>query len=250
MVGPFAVLLLAAVALLLAWSIQDPLTWNRTVVNEDTGESYGQCSSENAEFFLLPLLCLMACATLMCAVMACKTKDVDSRFSESKWIFYTIFVQIQVLILGIPVLVILGYESANATYLGRSLVVFVMVITVVLLMIGPKVHRIVMEAARTEPGSSYVSSMPSEASSLKRGTYGKINVTGISMKNNSKSKLRLAALSRLSNDRSQHSRSQDELSESQLRPDSISKEFEAEGYPTPIESSRQEKSTDTTGEIS
>lgn len=64
--------------------------------------------------------------------------DIDKRFSESNWIFYTIFLQFQVLLLGIPMLVALNNSSANASYLGKTLIIFVIVLTTLLFMFGPK----------------------------------------------------------------------------------------------------------------
>ena len=183
--GPFLVICLCTVAVLIAWSVIDPLSWKRTEINEATEESYGRCISRHANTFLIPLVALMGISTSACAVMAWITKDVDSRFAESKFIFYTIFVQIQVLMLGVPVLVILEFASANTTYLDRSMLVFLVVMTVVILMIGPKVNRVYSQRNKARSITSDEKCSPesghSSVGERRRGTYGQVTVTGLNM---------------------------------------------------------------------
>lgn len=138
-VGPFVANMLATIAILVVWTIVDPWQWDRKVIDDVTLETYGKCQSKNALRFLIPLLCLMALSTIACGVMAFKCRDIDVRFSDSNYIFYTIFVQIQVLLVGIPVLGILNNASADATLLGRSLLIFVIAMTTLTFMILPKV---------------------------------------------------------------------------------------------------------------
>lgn len=120
---PFCGALVATVALLIAWTVEDPLQWVREEVDHETGESYGECQSRNSAMrYIIPIACLMLGCAVACGYFAYKTKDIaDSRLGESSWIFYTFFVQLQVLLLGIPILVILDEASAEATYLGRTL---------------------------------------------------------------------------------------------------------------------------------
>ena len=190
--APFAVLTLCTVAILLVWSIVDPLSWNRTVIDLNTDESYGRCNSDYAMYFVIPLVCLMALSTISCAVMAWITKDVDSRFADSQGIFNTIFVQMQLLLLGIPTLIVLGYSSADATYLGRSMVVFLLVMTVVILMIGPKVVRTLQSkqrdgsTSRVDPsrgptGAGSEASQLSNGTGRRRGNIGQVTVSGLNI---------------------------------------------------------------------
>eukprot|EP00549_Striatella_unipunctata_P025640 CAMPEP_0118723420 /NCGR_PEP_ID=MMETSP0800-20121206/31993_1 /TAXON_ID=210618 ORGANISM="Striatella unipunctata, Strain CCMP2910" /NCGR_SAMPLE_ID=MMETSP0800 /ASSEMBLY_ACC=CAM_ASM_000638 /LENGTH=254 /DNA_ID=CAMNT_0006631843 /DNA_START=277 /DNA_END=1038 /DNA_ORIENTATION=+ len=168
------------------WSLLDPFTWKRKVIDQETGESYGQCESTHKEIFMGPLVALMTISTGACAFMACKTKDVDDRFSESNWIFYTIFTQIQVLLVGIPLLFVLGNASADATYLGRGLLVFVVVFTVLILMVGPKVMRKFRgdkDGSRSvvTPHSSAEQGRSTRGRSFQRGSIsrGSVKITGI-----------------------------------------------------------------------
>lgn len=181
-VGPFALIVLCTVGVLVAWTVLDPFVWERRIIDAQSLETYGRCSSEHSLFYVIALVVLMAVSTVACGFMAWKTKDVDSRFSESKWIFYTIFVQIQVLLLGIPVLVILDNASADATYFGRVLVIFLLVVTTIMLMIGPKVAATILHDAETQRNSDASSAINRRSSTLSgRGNIasGGTRVSGI-----------------------------------------------------------------------
>lgn len=144
-VAPFLVIIGLTVTVLLVWTVLHPFLWVREIVDPVSGASYGRCSSgEHTLVYMIVILTLMVITTVATGMMAWKTKDIDERFAEAKWIFYTIFVQIQLLLLGIPVLVILNSDSSSeeATYLGRSLLLFLIVFTTISMMIGPKVVRV------------------------------------------------------------------------------------------------------------
>jgi len=66
---------------------------------------------------------ILLAATVLTGWMAWKTKDIDAKFSESSWIFITIVLQFQVLVVGSPILIILEQQSAEATYVGRVLLI-------------------------------------------------------------------------------------------------------------------------------
>ena len=141
-VGPFVIAMVATIAILVAWTVVDPLRWEREVIDQSTGETYGQCQSSNGGRFYIPIAVLMALSTLACGYMAFKCQDIDPRFVESTWIYYTFFVQFQVMLIGVPVLISLQDASADAAYLGSTMLIFVIVVTAVMLMIGPKVAAV------------------------------------------------------------------------------------------------------------
>jgi len=158
-----AVTLLGITAIILAvWTGVDPFEWERFPVdeNEPLGESYGQCTSSHSLLFVIILALVMLAATILAGFMAFKTKDVDSKFSESSWIFTTIVIQFQVLVVGIPVLVIVQKQSADATYLGRILLIWTMTMSTLVLMFGPKLLPILFPVyARKLQGSTHRSSL-------------------------------------------------------------------------------------------
>merc|ERR1712151_591712 len=99
--------------------------WERVLVdeNEPQGETIGQCTSENDTAYTAALTGVMVVTTMLAGFMAYKTKDVDSRFSESSWIFSTIVLQFQVLVVGIPILLIVRQQSPDAFYLTCVLLI-------------------------------------------------------------------------------------------------------------------------------
>ena len=180
-IGPLVGLMVLAVIVLLLWSALDPFVWVRKEINAFTGESYGQCASNNSLPYLLAVIGLMMITTIASAIMAWVTKDVDERFSESKWIFYTIFVKIQLMMLGIPVLIILGTESAEATYLGRALLIFLIVATTVTFMVGPKALRVyqnICEKKSRQRSASPVASRSMKCSKEDIPAFDSIRISG------------------------------------------------------------------------
>jgi len=167
--GPFVAMVICAILVLSVWTAVSPLTWERTVIDDFTGESIGSCTSEHSTAFLVPLACIMILSTVLAAIMAWRTKDVQSRFAESSWIFYTIFVQLQVLLVGIPVIVILDGESTDASYLGKVMVIWTIPMSTVLLLIGPKaVEVLAPKKADSKKRSRGVSMAP-----------GGVNISGL-----------------------------------------------------------------------
>ena len=136
--GPFVVMVVSAICLLSVWTGIDPLTWRREEINEQTGESFGKCRSDNMNAYLIPIAVLMAISVLMTCFMAWQTKDVDERFSESRWIFYTLFSQGQILLVGIPILALLGDDNVNVLYVARIMLLWLVVMTTVTVMFLPK----------------------------------------------------------------------------------------------------------------
>ena len=179
-VGPFVATIALNFAVLVTWTVADPFTWNRHDIDADTGESYGRCNSQHAVVFVGILILLMFISTVACGYMAFRCRDIDSRFSESNWIFYTIYTQIQVLVVGIPILVTLNEASADATYLGRALLIFVIVISTVALMIGPKIMMVIFGEGVFERGGGMNNDTLSGGGGARgSGVGGGAKVTGV-----------------------------------------------------------------------
>ena len=98
--GPMIALLVGTVIVLTAWTLHDPLFWDRNEINELTGESIAQCDSDSMQLYIALLGVVVAIPTVLTCVMAWKTKDVDESFTESSWIFTLILLQIQVMMLS------------------------------------------------------------------------------------------------------------------------------------------------------
>ena len=176
--APFLAMVLATILVLLTWTITDPLRWERNVIDQNSLESYGQCQSQHSVAFLSTLAALMLISIVTAATMSWKTKDVDENFSEARWIFYAIFLQCQVLLIGIPILVILEETSADATYVGRLLLIWTVPVSTVLVIFWPKVHRLVFKRSRSSrnsiaSGTIHISGIPSSIRSANTQNSGR-----------------------------------------------------------------------------
>eukprot|EP00525_Craspedostauros_australis_P013341 CAMPEP_0198114154 /NCGR_PEP_ID=MMETSP1442-20131203/5621_1 /TAXON_ID= /ORGANISM="Craspedostauros australis, Strain CCMP3328" /LENGTH=312 /DNA_ID=CAMNT_0043771399 /DNA_START=214 /DNA_END=1152 /DNA_ORIENTATION=- len=135
---PVALLMFTALAILTAWTIVDPLQWQRTVLDQATGESIGGCDCAHAERFGIPLMIVMLIPVFLTGIMSWKTKDVDNAYSEAYWIFVLIFVQLEVILVSVPVFVVLEGQSTNGQYLGFVSMISVIAGSTLLLVMLPK----------------------------------------------------------------------------------------------------------------
>ena len=137
-IAPAIALTLLAIIILAVWTAVDPWTWERETINDDTGETFGNCTSENITAYLIPLVVLMITATLLACAMAWKTRDVSSKYSETTSIFFAIIFQVEIWFVGIPILIIVDNVSADATYLGRVLIIWTFAVSMVATVVGSK----------------------------------------------------------------------------------------------------------------
>jgi len=127
---------------LAVWTIQSPLRWDREVIDDYFGETLGMCNGEHWLAFAVPLIVIMISVTLLAGWLSWLTKDISDELSETKWIFYAIFTQFQVWLVGLPVLALVKLDiSVNAAYLVSVLVIWTFSVSMVILIIGPRVVR-------------------------------------------------------------------------------------------------------------
>jgi len=146
--GPFAILTLSVVVVLTCWTALDHYSWVRKEVNTETGETYGRCTSKNTMVYATVIGVLMSISMIMTFFMSWKTKDIESKYSESSWIFYTIFLHVQIYIFGAPILIVLDKASASATYLVRVMIIWTISISTSTLIMGPKIGSVYWPQSR------------------------------------------------------------------------------------------------------
>ena len=93
---PAMMIEITAMILLSVWTANTDYGWKRSVLDDATGETMGQCTGDGKMILLFLSVGLTLIPTLLTEIMAWKTIDVDATFSESKWIFALILVQFQV----------------------------------------------------------------------------------------------------------------------------------------------------------
>lgn len=167
---PMLVLILLDLLLLSLWTALDPLVWQRTETNDDTGESIGQCGCEYHGVFIAILWVLLLIPAVMTGFFAWKTKDVDQAYTESWWIFMMILVQLEVVLVSIPILILLQDVSANGRYLGYVVMLWTFPMSALAFIILPK-YRAYRQAIRGPPVNG---------SRTKRGEQAGVRVSGIS----------------------------------------------------------------------
>ncbi|CAB9513893.1 Metabotropic glutamate receptor-like protein [Seminavis robusta] len=135
--GPFLVLFTANVALLLTWTLVDPLQWTRRPVEDEPWKTYGSCSSNGIGYVFMGLIgLLLLTALLMACYQAYKARDISDEFSEGKNLGLALFTWIQVMLLGGPTLFLVDQENFTARFfievgliaaLGASMLLFIFV---------------------------------------------------------------------------------------------------------------------------
>jgi hypothetical protein len=137
--GPLVVLISLSVGVLLVWTIVDPLQWERRIIDEDSGESFGTCRSDSLAIFMTPEVILLIIPAAMTGWMAWKTKDVDDLYTESWYIFVMISLQVEIAIVAGPVIAILEDVSTDGQYLGVTAMLTLFPMSTLLFIFGPKV---------------------------------------------------------------------------------------------------------------
>lgn len=165
---PAAILAVAAFVDLGLWTGLDPPEWVRVELDPTTGESIGFCDSTYLMAFAAPLAILMLIPTVLTGFMAWKTKDVDEAYTESWWIFALILVQVELAVIGAPVVAILRTVSTTGKYIGFVAILWAFPMSTLSLIMLPKVV-------------AYVRAVRGIAKAHKRGSRETVRVSGLNL---------------------------------------------------------------------
>ena len=151
--------------LLLCWTLIDPLTWTRQYT--DTTNSYGSCKSNgNASVAFASLLILVNGAALMIAcTRAYQARHLDEEFSESRWIGVACASWIQVIVIGVPVL-LLTQTQPIAQYFTQTALIFLVCSSMLLLLFVPKMKMISKLSSAPQRSGRTSLSRPDQKTSL------------------------------------------------------------------------------------
>jgi hypothetical protein len=162
-IGPLVALLAITMTILIAWTVVDPWTWHRELIVEIPAETYGQCKSKRTSAFFFPLVGVLFFAELLTMFFAWKIADVPEDFRDSGAVMYACFAQLQAWAIGVPILIVLGDSSADATYFGRVFLTWLFAVSGVVVVVGPKIYRAIRVRINPELG----------------GKKGRVNVSGV-----------------------------------------------------------------------
>lgn len=141
-IRPILILFAAIALVLLVWTITDPWQWTREpVAGVLPPESIGQCQSDHFGAFFWTCAALIGVPTLLTIVAVWRTKDISQDLSDTSITFYLVVTQFQAWLLGVPVLIVLGSSSVDASYLGRVLLIWLFAIAPLLIVVSPTIHR-------------------------------------------------------------------------------------------------------------
>jgi hypothetical protein len=156
-IWPCTLLILLVVVILAAWTATGDYRWERSEIDDITGETIGRCNGGVTYVYMFFIYLLHFVPAVLAGIMAYKTTGVDDLYSEAKWVLTFILVQVQVLIVGAPVVFILQDVSPNGRILGYTLLMWTFPMTVVGLIFLPKmltVRRMQRNAAGSRAGTS------------------------------------------------------------------------------------------------
>jgi len=119
--------LLVDVTILLVWTLADPLHWERKLLMVDQFGSplvsHGYCTSNHWRLFSVLIgtfhVGLMGTACFLCY----KARSIPSRFSEHKFLGIAMISNLQIFLVGLPILIILGSDPISEFFV-RSVVIW------------------------------------------------------------------------------------------------------------------------------
>ena len=131
--------LLVDVTFLTVWTVLDPLEWKRTTLSADQFgeplESEGHCTSDHwviyGSIIAALHLTLLGVACYLCYV----ARDIPTKLSEGKYLSIAMISNLQIFVVGVPILVILGPDT-KTSFFTRSAIIWMNDLVVVSLIFG------------------------------------------------------------------------------------------------------------------
>jgi len=157
-IKPFLILLFINVMLLALWTALAPLTFSRRGLEYDRFgrqiESVGICHSEGWLPYGISLLVTNFAALILCIIEAYRARNIQSEFSESKYIGVAVVSIFQALLFGIPLFFLTQSNPSSQSFILAA-VVFVCSMAVLLLIFVPKIILVrTGVATRRSPNNS------------------------------------------------------------------------------------------------
>lgn len=148
---PLAFFVVATLSILTAHSVHDSWGWQRSIISELPAETYGKCQSNHSWAFFGSLIALLFLAEATTLYFALKTIGTHRDSGDAKAVMYTCFTQIQAWVVGVPMLALIGYSSADATYFAYILLIWIFSVSGVAILVGPKIFNAI-KVRRAVPG--------------------------------------------------------------------------------------------------
>uniref|UniRef100_A0A7S2S7K3 G-protein coupled receptors family 3 profile domain-containing protein n=1 Tax=Mucochytrium quahogii TaxID=96639 RepID=A0A7S2S7K3_9STRA len=130
------------VIFLTAWGVYDPMVYVRKVTYNEYSQpvnSVGACASETSAYFIGVILFYHVSILAYTSFIAYKASNVNTAFSEAKYITISIYSSLQLLVLGLPLAVIV-MDIPNLSVYVRLGIVFLNDFSVQVAIFGPKLY--------------------------------------------------------------------------------------------------------------
>jgi hypothetical protein len=135
---PFLMLFSINTALLIAWTIVDPLKWERFDIDGQEWNTYGTCVGGNAATVFVSLIAAVnVAALLMTCIQAYSARNISDEFSESKYIGIAIYGWLQTALIGVPILFLINKDNPTAQYFLQVGLIFVISMSMVSIVFVP-----------------------------------------------------------------------------------------------------------------
>jgi len=146
LLGYIGFLLVIDGIILTVWTAQSPLQYIRTILSKDTfgnpTASVGLCQPASGEIplgFLLAIGLFHLILLMYGSYICYQIKHIGGAYSEAKYIAISMFGSLQVLIVGIPIMVMVGAQP-NTSFLVKTGIVFLNDFSVLMFIFLPKVY--------------------------------------------------------------------------------------------------------------
>jgi len=120
-------LVVVDIAILAIWMAQDPLKWVRETKSTDVFgyvlSSAGYCHSSTAGTYIGLIAALHFTVLTYASFLCYKTRHLPSRFAEGKYLSLAMASNLEVMLLGVPVLIIVGNQPSTGFFV-RSAIIF------------------------------------------------------------------------------------------------------------------------------
>ena len=125
------------------WTAKDPLQWKRTALQVDvfshTLVSAGQCEADSSGTYLAVIGTLHAVVLAYACYVCYNTRTDKTETSEGKYVALAMVSNLQVFVLGVPVLVVVGNDPGTSFFV-RSAIVWLNDLAVVGFIFGNLMH--------------------------------------------------------------------------------------------------------------
>ena len=137
----FAMLLLNFVVLLV-WSLLEPLQWQRFEVDDEAWNTYGICVGPNQSIYYAVLGLLNVGALILALIQAWQARNISDEYSETKSVGFALYSWLQLLLVGVPVLLLIDRHNAKARYFLLVALIFLVCMSMLLILFIPLLNQI------------------------------------------------------------------------------------------------------------